>query len=145
MNILGRNNSMEIPYSFIWTAIFEDESKLTQYDFITGKETLFKDVLFNLKNLKKFILWNTNQAFIVDIEKGIISLNTNPDNLIEVKNRFNKRLIFFRRHIVKLTENLNEKFHDIEYHLGLQYNDEHNNNHKIILIIDKNGNWVIGA
>jgi len=141
----GENNSMNFP-SFIWTAKFNNCDDICQFDFINGTENRFKLVQDNINNLKYFILWNKNKCFTVDLINGLIYFNKELLEKIESNEiKYNLRLIFFRRHQVTIgTSDLKEKNHLIHYHLGYQYLDKNLNNHKIILIIDENGNWILG-
>lgn len=132
---------MEIP-KLVWQAQFKD-GVIQQYD-INGNENSFSLVKNRFNELERFILYNIDNHYIVDLKKGIILINNNPD-INKYKDRKNCRLIFFRRHIVELgMNNLQELNHKIFYFLGVQYNDENNNNHKIILKIDENGSIVVG-
>jgi hypothetical protein len=124
-------------------AKFED-SILFQFD--NGKENRFQLVKDNLDKLLFFHLYHKdgNKRFIVDLKNGIIKYNSS--SLPEIKEeKYNIRLIYFRRHTIKIGEvDLKEKAHQIIYHLGLQYNDKNGNNHQIILKIDSEGSWVFG-
>jgi hypothetical protein len=83
--------------------------------------------------------------FTVDLINGRMGFNYLPLPYLEATEKENIRLIFFRRHQVKISErDLKELSHTIEYHLGFQYNDKLGNNRQITLIIDEEGNWVLG-
>jgi len=142
---LGGNNSIE-PLDFSWKAIFNDETIIEQYDK-NGTEHRFQEVkdrfsdliIFQLINYKKEII------FTVDLINGNISKGIReeiPPDLITVKN--NIRLIFFRRHKINFDMNITNKTELITNFIGYQYNDANNINHKVIMCIDKNGNFVIG-
>jgi len=145
MNInLGGDNSIS-NLAFIWSAYFKNNIPIFQFDLETGKENRFKLVKEKFDDLDYFILWNKEKAFKVDLINGLIFFNNNQTIVEEFKKKkTNIRLIFFRRHKVKLSEQMIEKKHEIIYFLGFQYQDENKNNHKIILQIDKDGNWIIG-
>lgn len=141
---LGGDNPIS-NLSFIWTAKFKDLPDLCQFNFETGKENSFKGVKDNFSNLEYFILWNKEKVFTVDLTNGLIYFNKELQVNKEIKEKKNCRLIFFRRHRIQIGEiDLKEKSHKITYHLGFQYNDNNGNNRQIILIIDEQGNWVIG-
>ena len=131
--------------TFFWSSIFKDGSKIEQFE--NGIEHRFQEikdrfnelVYFNLKN-------NAGKMFSVNLIEGLIGFNKLEFPYIEAKEKKNNvRLIFFRRHKVEIgTEDLKEKKHIITYHLGFQYNDKLGNNCKIVLIIDNEGNWILG-
>lgn len=148
-NSISKNN-VEISNSieslkFLWIAEFKDNSNLMQYE--NGIETRFQEVKERFNELKYFCLYERNyilNRFTVDLEKGTIYYNEGAR--IESSHEDKKqdiRLIFFRRHIVELTEQLKENKHIIYYFLGFQYNDKDGNNRKIILKIDENNNWCL--
>ena len=140
---LGGNNSMEPP-TFIWIALFKDNSKIEQYENET--EHKFKEVQDKINELAYFNLTDKKgHMFTVDLINGRIGYNYLPLSYLEaITDKNNIRLIFFRRHRVEITESNIEKSHTIEYHLGLQYQDLEKRNHKIILIIDESGSFTIG-
>jgi len=143
---LGGNNSMK-PLVFYWIAEFKDGTKINQFDN-NGVEHRFQEIKDKIDNLCKFVLLKRDLSsyFSVNLIDGFITLNnykTLDSNLIEKKN--NIRLIFFRRHTVGISEKGKELFHNIEYHLGFQYNDKLGNNRQIILQIDEKGNWILEA
>lgn len=144
MNInFGGDNSIS-NLSFIWTAKFKDSEDICQFDFETGKENRFKLVQDKFDKLEYFLLWNKDKVFTVDLINGLIYFNTELKDKQNSTEKKNIRLIFFRRHKVEIgTEDLIAKNHEILYFLGFQYQDEKNNNHKIILEIDKQGNFII--
>jgi len=142
---LGGDNAIS-NLSFIWSAILKDGSKIDQFneDGSENKFQLVKDkfnelVYFNLKN-------NAGKMFSINLINGLIGYNRLEFPYIEAKEKKNNiRLIFFRRHRIEIgTQDLKEKKHTIEYHLGFQYLDNLGNNQKIILQIDNEGNWVLG-
>lgn len=138
------DNSMK-PLSFHWKALFRDGSFISQFE--NEKENKFQLVRDKFNELQFFYLYNRNNSkekFIVDLDNGFIFKNEINNYPQEFEKRENIRLIFFRRHRVEMTEKMIEKSHTIEYHLGFQYNDKLGNNQKIILIIDEQGNWILG-
>ena len=139
---LGGNNSMK-PLSFLWIALFKDNSKIEQFE--NKIEHKFQEVKDKFDNLAYFNLTDRKgHMFTVDLINGRIGYNYLPLPYLEKSEKENCRLIFFRRHKVEITEKMMEKSHTIEYHLGLQWQDSEKRNHKIILIIDKEGNWILG-
>lgn len=143
-NLGNGNNSMN-SLQFHWKAEFENE-EIFQFDYETGKENRFKEVMDRFDNLKYFHLFHKreNINFTVDLTLGLITFNKKPLAIELIEKKDNIRLIFFRRHQIKMSINGKEKSHTIEYHLGLQYQDFEKRNHKIILIIDEQGNWILG-
>jgi len=139
-NLDSGNNSMD-SLSFYWMAKFED-SILFQFD--NGKENRFQLVKDNLDKLIFFHLYQKdgNKRFIVDLKNGIIKYNSS--SLPEIKEEKNNiRLIYFRRHTIKIGEiDLKEKSHIITYFLGLQWTFN-NKNKNIILQINDNGDFII--
>ena len=129
---------------FEWVAIFDDGTKLYQYD--GEKENLFQEVKNRFDNLIFFNLTNKEgKLFTVNLREGLIGYN---DLIMPYRKsneqKDNVRLVYFRRHKVEIgIKDLKQKSHIIEYHLGMQYNDKEGNNHKIILIIDQEGNWFL--
>jgi len=149
MNSIIENNtgdSNPIPsLCFAWLAIFKDGSELEQFE--NGIENKFQLVLDRMNELAFFNLTNKEgKLFAVNLINGLIGYNKLEFPYIESKEiKENIRLIFFRRHQVTIgTSDLIEKNHTIHYHLGYQYLDKNLNNHKIILIIDESGNWILG-
>jgi len=146
INLGSGDNHMD-SLSFYWKARFVDNSEISQFNK-EGKETLFKEVKDKFDSLIYFYLIHKSLpiCFTVDLINGLIFYNNHQKidlNLIEKKE--NIRLIYFRRHTVELTENFKEKSHLIKYYIGFQYNDKLGNNRQIILQIDSEGNWVLGA
>jgi len=139
------NNSMN-SLVFHWNAIFKDGTHIFQFDK-DGIEHKFKEVQEKFNELVYFNLTNNRgKMFSVNLINGLIGYNRLEFPYIETeKKKENIRLIFFRRHQIELNESLNEKNHNIAYHLGLQYNDENNINRKIILQINSLGHFVIGV
>jgi hypothetical protein len=140
---LGGNNPMK-PLYFFWIALFKDNTKIEQYE--NGIERRFKEVQEKMQDLAYFNLTDRKgHFFTVDLINGRIGYNYLPLPYLESTEKQNIRLIFFRRHQVKISErDLKEQKHTIEYHLGLQYNDKLGNNRQITLQIDEEGNWILG-
>lgn len=139
------NNSMN-SLSFIWKAKFNDNYIIFQFNE-DGTENLFKEVKNKFDDLKEFSIYNKDQSIIytVDLIKGFIYNNKQNIDLDLLKEeKTNIRLIFFRRHRIEMTEKYLEKSHNIIYFLGFQYNDKNNQNKKILLQIDSQGNFIIG-
>lgn len=143
INLKGGDNPMN-SLSFIWVALFKDGIKISQFD-TNNTEHRFQEVKDKFKDLAYFNLTNRKgKLFQVNLIQGMIGYNDIVFPYRESKEiKKNIRLIFFRRHTVTLGGNSEEQIHNIEYHLGFQYNDEKGNNRKIILIIDQEGNFII--
>ena len=133
------------PLSFFWIALFKNNSKIEQFDK-DGTENKFKLIQDNFFELAYFNLTDRKgHMFTVDLINGRIGYNYLPLPYLEsTTEKNNIRLIFFKRHKVEISEKGKELSHNIEYHLGFQYQDSEKRNHKIILIIDSEGNWVLG-
>ena len=95
-----------------------------------------------------FILkYNKNDNYyIVDIHKGLIYINKIQDPEAEfISDKFNIRLIYFRRNRVHMDNNYKEIDRDIIHFLGYQYLDKVGKNHKVIIQISNEGNILIGG
>ena len=145
ININSGNNSMD-SLSFHWKALFRNGDFINQFE--DGIEHKFQEVKDGFNELQFFYLYNKNNIkdkFIVDLENGFIFRNEikdYPNKITEQKK--NIRLIYFRTRRKKITEqDLKEISEIIWYTLGFQYQDENDNNHKIILKIDEQGNWIL--
>lgn len=143
INLNSGNNSMN-SLQFSWVAIFKDGSKIDQFE--NDIEYKFKEVREKINELAYFNLTNKEgKHFTVDLLTGLIGYNDLILPYREIKEKKdNIRLIFFRRHAVKMTESGHPLDHMIIYHLGYQWNDKFGNNQKIILQIDEQGNWFLG-
>ena len=130
--------------SFTWKAFFSDGFILEQFE--NGIENRFQLVKDKFDQLIRFSLVNKDysQCFTVDLKNGFILYNNFKNINLEKIDKQNIRLIFFRRHKIKMTEQTIEKSHTIEYHLGLQWNDKEGNNRQIVLIINSEGNFIVG-
>ena len=128
----------------MWIAIFKNNEILKQFNN-DGSENLFKLVLERLKDLKLFTLIINGIYYTVDLVNGCIYINQNNNIVLQNIPKFkqNIRLIYFKRNIIKI--NQNEENKQIFYFLGFQYNDKDNKNHKIYLQIDENNNCVINT
>jgi hypothetical protein len=146
MNIkLGSENNHMDSLSFHWNAIFKDSIHIFQFDK-DGTEHKFKEVQDKFNDLVYFNLTNNNgKMFSINLTNGLIGYNRLEFPYIETEaKKENIRLIFFRRHRVEIgTEDLKENKHEIIYFLGFQYNTEDNKNHKILLQIDSEGNFIV--
>jgi hypothetical protein len=142
LNVRGDNSMSNL--DFYWIAEFEDDC-IFQFE-VNGTETKFKEVQNRFDSLKYFTLQHKEKelSFTVDLTLGIITSNKKAQIIEENKIKKNIRLIYFRRNRVELTSAMKEIVRNITYHLGFQYQDENNNNHKIILQIDNNGGWILG-
>jgi hypothetical protein len=147
---LGDSNSIP-SLSFIWKVQFSDGTILNQFDELG--EHRFQEVKDRFNELSYFYLIHKNLpiGFIIDFKNGLIFFNNQKIEPKLITKKVNIRPIFFnetsplmRRHFVKIgMKDLKEKQHEIFYFLGIQWNDEKNNNHKIILQIDENGNFIV--
>ena len=135
---IGGNNTMET-LTYYWVAKFTDG---TLWQFKDGKEHKFQEVLDRSDKLLAFYLVDKTGVakFTVDLIDGYVSCGNSP---VTVATSCAVRLIYFRRNRVELGEDLIEKSRNIIYCLGYQYNDNSGANHKVILYIDSNGNWVV--
>jgi hypothetical protein len=128
-----------------WLAILKDGTQINQFNK-DNIENRFKLILDKMPEVKYFILdfKEKNIQFIVDLEHGIIANHFKQLINFSQEKKDNLRLIHFRRHQVQISErDLKEQSHTIEYHLGIQWQDSEKRNHKIILIIDEEGNFII--
>jgi hypothetical protein len=141
INLNSGNNPMD-SLTFYWMAEFKNG---VIFQFEDGKEHKFQEVLDRINELEFFHLYHKklDLRFIVDLKKGLIKFNDIDEPEI-VEGKENIRLIYFRRVSISIGEkDLKEQIKTIEYHLGFQYLKD-GKNMKTILIIDKNGNWIIG-
>jgi len=144
------NNNIEVNnsisnLSFLWIAIFKDESYISQLE--NGIEHRFQEVKDRFNELKYFSIYNkyTNQYFTIDLIKGLFynsGISYSKEDLKEEKK--NIRLIYFRRNRIIMTESGDQQSHQIWYFLGFQYLDKLGNNQKIILKINSDGSFIIG-
>jgi hypothetical protein len=131
---------------FIWKARFVDDTQIQQFNEDMS-ENRFQQVKDRFKDLRYFYLTHIKLpiCFTVDLIKGILFYNNHQQIDIDLKKtKQNIRLIYFRRRKKDFTMDMKFIDETITYFLGLQYNDENNNNHKIVLQIDKDGNFIIG-
>ena len=134
----------------LWIAEFKDGTQLKQFG--QQGENKFQLVLDRQSELKCFSLhnWSVNLLFTVDLEKGIIYCSTasSPSYISEESKsivKSNIRLIYFRRVIETRQFNDLSKVNSTIYNfLGYQYTDSNGYNKKVILQIDKDGNFLIG-
>jgi len=132
--------------SFTWKAQFKTGD--TIFQFTDEIENSFQLVRQRLNDLQIFTLRQKevpHDKFTVDLEKGIIFKNEIDVDTESHEEKFNIRLIFFRRHTVDISGQGKELEHKILYHLGFQYNTQDGNNRQIVLQIDSNGNFIIGG
>jgi hypothetical protein len=144
IDINSGNNAMN-SLSFYWKAEFKNGDVVNQFE--TEKDDKFKLVQDRLHELKYFYLYNKSNfqdRFIVDLENGFIFRNNIIEYSSKEKIKKNIRLINFRTVQKIFSENITLLKTIVRYKLGFQYNDENNINRKIILIIDEQGNWVLG-
>lgn len=145
ININQSVNSMNT-LDFYWAAYFKDGTEI--YQFQDNKEQRFQEVLNKFDELIYFKLHHKNKNIIfgVDLIKGLINYNLSSDihtDLLQ-EEKYNIRLIYFRRNRKDFTLTGQLLNYSILYILGYQYNDKTGNNHKLFLQIDKDGNFVIG-
>jgi len=143
----GGNSMLNLELKFNWTAVFNDSTQISQYE-VDMSEHLFKEVLDNSDKLTSFYIVHLTLPLkiTVDLTRGLLFINAQQQDvgpeLQEEKQ--NIRLIFFRRHTVKLTPEMLESGHNIVYFIGYQYNDKSGINHKVLLQVDQDGNITIG-
>ena len=127
-----------------WVANFSDGSSISQFDS-TGHEILFKVVQDKLSLLDSFQLIHQSKNFkvTVNIATGNLYINEEQSSLEEPKVKNNIRLIFFRRHRVLMNEHFVEQGHKLVYFIGFQYLNEKNENCKVIIQVDQEGNILI--
>lgn len=143
INLRGDNSMSNLTFS--WIAIFSDGFTIEQFE--NNNEHRFQEVKDKFDKLVRFSLVNKDysQCFTIDLQLGIIIYNHyNLKHINLEAKKENIRLIFFRRHQIEITEKCIENSHNIEYHLGFQYNDKLGNNRQTVLIIDSQGNWYLG-
>jgi hypothetical protein len=144
-------------FGFFWLAIYKDETHLSQF----GKDNMdnhFEEVKQRFNDLKYFILddGKKNKAFIVDLVHGLIFssyqslqeylfLEQQKQPIFEFDTKNNIRLIYTKRRRVVFTQAQVKGVVFNYFILGLQWNDNAGNNHKIIYQIDRDGNFVVGA
>jgi len=148
-SIINQNlggEQFNVNLAFTWKARFKTGEEISQFD--NGKENKFKLIQDRFSELSYFYLISKDlsQCFCIDLNRGLIFFGNHQvvseDFLKEKKE--NIRLIYFRRHQIKMTLNNTTKSHRIQYFLGFQYQDSKKNNHKSILQIDELGNWILG-
>jgi len=131
-----------------WLAQFSDGSQLKQFE-TNGKENLFRGVLDRQNDLVKFILFHTEKSLrlILDLKLGVIYINSiqmpQPELLSNVDDKNRKRLIYYRRRKMEISQSGKEIRQDVIYFLGYQYNDRSGKNYKKIIQIDELGNIII--
>lgn len=129
-----------------WTAVLKDGTEISQVDSL-GIEHLYKEVQDNFDNLDKFYVVHVTKDFkaLVDLTQGLIFINSQQQDIGPelTKEKFNIRLIFFRRHTIQIVESL-EAGHNMIYFLGFQYNDKDGQNHKFLIQIDQESNIIAG-
>ena len=130
---------------FLWQAELVSGEAISQIDE-EGKEHLFKEVKDNFDKLSYFYLSNNKgKLFTVDLIKGLIYFNNYQEPQLElIKEKKNIRLIYFRRNFIDLKEN-EVIHHNVIYFLGIQWQDLENKNHKLILQIDSEGDFIISG
>jgi len=131
-----------------WLAQFSDGSQLKQFE-TNGKENLFRSVLDRQNDLVKFILFHTEKSLhlTLDLKLGIIYINNiqmpQPELLSNVDDRNRKRLIYFRRCRMEISQSGKEIKTDVIYFLGYQWNNEAGKNFKKVIQISDEGNIII--
>lgn len=138
-------------FDLIWIAKFNDGSELCQYEK-DGTENLFQKVLDSQDDLAAFALVRRrdNLAYIVDLQEGCVSSIQLGQQILEPradmlrKRKYRYRLIYFREIERSFNSTLQEVGETkVNYFLGFQYVDIDNKNHKRIIKINKEGNWVV--
>jgi hypothetical protein len=132
--------------NLVWTAYFEGELVINQYD--GDNENRFKEVQDRFDKLVGFELVHKFKPLrvYVHIRRGLIFINqeVTPIDEITKETKSNIRLIYRRRNKVEMSIRGEILSHDLKYLLGYQYNDKDGFNHQVILTIDQEGNIAIG-
>lgn len=128
-------------YKIIWKACFKDNIEINQFDDVEQtQEHLFKEVLERQDKLTLFCLFNiiTGTEYKVDLVNGAITIGKVTQLAIDHTNKFNNRLIYFRRILKELTlsKTIEEEIKQITYFLGFQYTENERNIKKLIQIYD---------
>jgi len=137
-----------IPLKIHWLAQFSDGSQLKQFE-TNGEENLFRGVLDRQNDLVRFILFHTEKSLrlTLDLKLGVIYINNiqmpQPELLSNVDDRNRKRLIYFRRCKMEISQSGQQIKTDVIYFLGYQCNDKTGKNFKKIIQIDDKGNLVV--
>ena len=63
-------------------------------------------------------------------------------NILQSKQ--NIRLIYFRRNKVFFDNQMGPMGHETTYFLGYQYNKDNGSNHKVLVLLDQQGNMILG-
>lgn len=140
---------------FAWVARFSDGTVLKQFEDSVGQgsEVGFKAVLDKQDALEVFELVGSKAGIrvSVDLVRGTVCSHhiddaevVEPDMDMLRQDKYQYRLIYFRR----VSRNFNSKFQEIgepsvAYFLGFQYTDENGKNHKRLMRIGNNGQFVI--
>ncbi len=137
--------------TIFWKAIFKNGSNLEQYD-TEGNEKLFKEVLDKQDELSQFVLIDrrNGDVIVVNLIKGFIA-KTKLAKEIPVpradmlrKQTYDYRLIYFREVERSFDNSMREVGTPvIKHHVGFQYTDENNKNHKRVIAITEDGHWVV--
>ncbi len=128
-------------YKLIWKACFNDGTEINQFeDLEQTKEHLFKEVLERQNKLVLFCLFNcvTQEEYKVDLINGVITIGSIKQLALDHINKFNNRLIYFRRILKELTigKMIEEDIKQITYFLGFQYTENERNIKKLIQIFE---------
>jgi len=148
ISINFESNHSRDALTFHWSAFFKNNTIFPINQFDGAKENRFQEVIDNFKELEFFVLKHKDGKiqYSVDLKKGLITVG-NIQSIAEEflkEEKKNIRLIYFRRNIITLGLNLEQKSHIVIYFLGLQWNDLQGNNRKILLQIDQEGNFILG-
>jgi hypothetical protein len=140
-------------YDLTWVAQFNDGSMLEQYKLENEewKEIRFKEVLENQDKLVTFSLVDRHNklVYLLNLQNGNISFGKFLTDLIPPredmfhKENYRYRLIYFREVERTFGASLQEiGIPKVLYFLGCQYTDNEGKNHKRLMRISSNGNWV---
>jgi hypothetical protein len=104
------------------------------------------------EQLKIFALKHVDKPLSIEVnmERGfLLIINQNKEinfPSMEVVDKNNIRLIFFRRHfVVSNSQDMTNSTDTIIYFIGYQYTDDKGKNHKVILQLDEFGNIIVGG
>jgi len=130
------------PLVYYWIAFYKDKTVLPQFDFETGKENLFSDIV--QAKLESIGWFPFTQELADQIAKTGLIVYARQLPIFKTKITNGQRLILFRRNTVSVSLKTGEmKGRKTFYLLGWQQT-VNGSNIKAILKIDENGNALLG-
>lgn len=128
----------------IWIAQFKDGRSVSQ---ITpeNQEVSFRTILDQVSDLSSFQLSHREKSLriLIDLTQGRLYVNNIQAPMGDSKLKKNIRLIYFRRHQVDMNISGDVKSRRMSYFIGFQYLDEQDENQKVLLQLDQDGNILI--